>query len=132
MVQSIVTPDDVAAELGRPLDGDFEKAQVQRWINSCLLLITTRLNLEIDDLEVNALKIVVPQVVARKVNNPDGKTSERIDDYYYTRDVGKYGLALTDEEWEMVTPIDVRDDMGAFTITTHHAPSGPSRWSPWY
>lgn len=117
MIQTIVTADDVEAELGHTFETSLEKVRVERWITSCLALISSTLKCELSDLDPAALKIVVPQVVARKVLNPEGKTSERIDDYYYTREVQKYGLALTQEEWEIVTPHDVREDMGAFTIS---------------
>lgn len=109
---------NVEAELGRPISDQYERAQVERWIASCELLISTRLRRPLENLDQGALDVVIPQVVARKVLNPEGKTSERIDDYYYTRDVAGYGLGLTEEEWAMLTPEDVREKRGAFCIST--------------
>jgi hypothetical protein len=58
---------------------------------------------------------VVCAMVARVIRNPDGKRSETIDDYSFTRDnaVSVGGLYLTEAEKDVLTS----PGAGAFTIT---------------
>lgn len=115
-------PSDVAVELGRPLS-ESEQAQVTAWINR----VEARILLRIPDLDVRSdepgyrdrLTGVVVDVVARKVRNPDGMRSERIDDYFYDRGSQSADLALTDLEWAELLP---GSTSGAFSTRPSYTP----------
>lgn len=121
---------DVAEELGRNLAaGDAETKQIERWISRVEILISRRLG-PLERLDQAALKAVIPAVVARKALNPEGKQNERIDDYSYglVGAAASVDLALTDLEWELLTPEeDTRDD-GAFNISPAYSPGYARRW----
>lgn len=108
---------DVGHELGREITDRDEQAQVNRWIARVELLISQRLG-PLDRLNPEALRAVVPAVVARKALNPTGKQNERIDDYSYglSTEAASVDLMLTDLEWEMLTPEEATVDDGAFNI----------------
>lgn len=71
------------------------------------------------DLDADVVDIVVVEAVARKVSNPLGKQNERIDDYSYglNADEATSQIRITDEEWDLLTPVD-NSERGAFTIRT--------------
>jgi hypothetical protein len=74
------------------------------------LLLTRRPSLEADITAgtVTAANVVRVEVamILRVMRNPDGKVSERIDDYSYTRDaaVATGGLYVSDDELGDLTP----------------------------
>ena len=99
--------DDVAAALGRPIVSP-ETEQVQKWIDR----VERRIRNRVQDLE-DRLKIegyretftgVVEDVVIRKIQNPKGMRSERVDDYYYDRGEKSSDLWPTEEEWAELLP----------------------------
>ena len=113
---AFVTYDDVATTLGRPISDETERAQVDLWIGDAELLIRARLG-DLDDLDTDVLTHVVREAVAMRVRNPDGKQSERIDDYSYQRApeaARPGGISILDEWWDLLTPADAVS--GAFTI----------------
>lgn len=124
---STVLIGDVEAELGRSLSSEMERAQVGRWIEAVEALIRKRLG-GLERLDLAALRVVIPQVVARKARNPEGKQNERIDDYSYglTSAAAAADLTLTDAEWKLITP-DEQEQTGAFTITPTYTP-GVAAW----
>lgn len=116
---------DVATQLGRPIDDPLEINQVTAWIEMAELAIRQRYpNLDqlIADKRIsqNAVNMVEASAVARHALNPDGYTSksERIDDYQTTYGMtnSSVGLTITDAEWALLTPTDSGAE-GAFTIT---------------
>lgn len=117
---------DVARELGRTItDDDPSVDQINAWIKAVEVLIRKRLG-PLDQLDADALAVVIPQVVARRVRNPEGKQNERIDDYSYglTAEAASVDLMLTPTEWELLTPDDDARDDGAFTISPYGAHGG--------
>lgn len=116
---------DVATQLGRPIDDEWEVKQIEAWLGMVDLAIRKRYpNLDkliadgrIDPKTVNYVEALA---VARYARNPEGSTSKsnRIDDYQET--VGttnaRATISLLDEEWELLEPKD-SGSSGAFTIT---------------
>ena len=116
---------DVATQLGRPIDDPLEINQVTAWIEMAELAIRQRYpNLDqlIEDKRIsqNAVNMVEASAVARHSLNPEGYTSksERIDDYQQTYGMtnSAVGITFTDSEWALLTPSDSGAE-GAFTIT---------------
>lgn len=116
---------DVATQLGRPIDDPLEINQVTAWIEMAELAIRQRYpNLDqlIADKRIsqNAVNMVEASAVARHSLNPEGYTSksERIDDYQTTYGMtnSAVGITFTDSEWALLTPSDSGAE-GAFTIT---------------
>lgn len=116
---------DVATQLGRPIDDPLEINQVTAWIEMAELAIRQRYpNLDqlIADKRIsqNAVNMVEASAVARHSLNPEGYTSksERIDDYQQTFGMtnSAVGITFTDSEWALLTPSDSGAE-GAFTIT---------------
>ncbi len=96
---------DVAIDLGRPASEVSPEAQ-EMWA-SWLARVEGRIAGRIVDLDERAavpayldtLRGVIVDVVVRRVNNPQGFRSERVDDYYYDRGTSTADLSLTDDEW---------------------------------
>lgn len=116
---------DVATQLGRPIDDPLEINQVTAWIEMAELVIRQRYP-NLDQLiasgriSLDAVNMVEASAVARYSLNPEGYTSksERIDDYQRTYGMtnSTYGITFTDTEWALLTPSDSGAE-GAFTIT---------------
>lgn len=127
---SVTQISDVAAILGRPIVPP-EEEQVQGWINRVEGRIRRRipdLDERLEDLGFGETLIgVVVDVVIRKINNPDGLRSERIDDYYYDRGSQTADLWPTDEEWAELLPAVA---LGAFSTRPGFEP-GHIRVTPW-
>lgn len=122
---------DVATQLGRPIEDEWETRQVEAWIAIADASIRQRYpNLDLlvssGRIDSRTLNYVEAMAVARFARNPEGTTSKsnRIDDYQET--VGttnaKATISLLDEEWELLAPTDSGLSSGAFTIT-------PTGWS---
>lgn len=98
---------DVAEALGRPIVGP-EIDQVQKWIDRVELRIRNRVADLDQRLEIPAYRAtftgVVEDVVIRKIQNPEGMRSERIDDYYYDRGDKTSDLWPTEAEWAELLP----------------------------
>lgn len=116
------TVDDVATELGRTIVSP-ETEQVQAWINRVEARILQRIpdlaKRVLDPAYFDLLAGVVVDVVARKVRNPEGMRSERIDDYYYDRGGQSVDLSLTDLEWGELLP---ESASGAFSTRPSFVP----------
>lgn len=120
---------DVATELGRALSVE-ESAQVGAWITR----VESRIEARIPDLTVRVIDAgyldrlvgVVVDVVARKVRNPEGLRTERVDDYYYDRGPSATAdLTLTDGEWAELLPANAT---GAFSTRPRFEPDGVPLW----
>lgn len=101
------TVDDVQKTLGYALTEQAEIDRVNAWIADAETVIRVRLRLaSLDQLDADALRLVIKESVARRVLNPEGKTTERIDDYSYTlaSEAAKAGLYITDDEWALLAP----------------------------
>jgi len=119
---------DVSTRLGRPITDPDEVAQVQAWLDDAEAVILSRIPTLPDLLGAGAptvatLVMVESNAVIRKIRNPEGYTSETIDDYTYryNEQVRRGDIFLTDEEWAVLTP----GHSGAWTIS----PSGARRRS---
>lgn len=97
--------DDVQTTLGRRIETAEEINQVNAWIADTELCISVRLG-NLSDLNRDALRFVIKESVARRVRNPEGKTTERIDDYSYTlsAESAKASLYILEEEWALLAP----------------------------
>lgn len=99
--------DGIAEALGRPIVPP-ETLQVQRWVDRVENRIRRRVKdlderLE-DDLYRDTFTGIVEDVVIRKIHNPQGLRSERIDDYYYDRGSQTADLWPSDDEWAVLLP----------------------------
>lgn len=115
-----VTYEDVAVSLGRPITDTLEQEQVNQWIADALVIIGARLG-DVSELDQAVLDYVVREAVVLKVMNPEGKQSEQIDDYKYTRfSANARGQVwILDEWWEMLSPTS---STSAFTIVPFSEP----------
>lgn len=116
------TVEDVATEVGRPINPP-EDSQVLAWIDRVEGRILGRIpnlaELVAESSYLAQLKGVIVDVVARKVRNPEGMRSERIDDYYYDRGGQTADLWPTDSEWAELIPDAMR---GAFSVRPSFIP----------
>lgn len=117
---------DVGNRLGRPITDAAEVAQVNAWLGDVEDIILRR----IPDLAAQITAGTVAQAtvvrvecqaVIRKIQNPDGKVAENVDDYgyRYNENVRRGELFLTDEEWADLTP---ESPSAAFTVAPYGRP----------
>ena len=123
-------PPDVEDRIGRTLD-PTQMAQVEAWLDDVEALIRLRIPTLTDlvssgKIPLGIVVMVECAAVIRVARNPDGKLTERIDDYSWTRDTSTASgrLYLTDEEWAMLSPLQ---PTAAFSIRPHYEP-GRRRW----
>lgn len=124
--------DDVATELGRPIPEGPEHDQIESWIRRVEGRILRRIpdlaERVLDDDYLATVKLVVAAVVARKVHNPEGMRSERVDDYYYDRGNQPADLWPTTDEWAELLPATAS---GAFSTRPSFEPDRtPWPWVP--
>ena len=117
---------DVSTRLGRPIADPDEVAQVEAWLDDAEAVILSRIPTLPDLLGVGAptvatLVMVESNAVIRKIRNPEGYTSETIDDYTYryNEQVRRGDIFLTDEEWSLLSPAGAA---GAFSTTPGFVP----------
>lgn len=121
---SIATVTDVADSLGRPIAAGAETTQVQTWLDRVENRIRARVpgfdTLILDAVYAAAVRGVEVDVVIRRIHNPTGIKSERIDDYAtsYSDASATANLWPTDDEWSELTPTVER---GAFTIRPQYS-----------
>lgn len=118
---------DVSTRLGRPITDENEVAQVAAWLEDAEAVILARLPglpemVSAGTPTVATLVMVESNAVIRKIRNPEGYTSETIDDYTYryNEQVRRGDTFLTADEWALLTP---GGGAGAWTIV----PGGPRR-----
>lgn len=116
---------DVATQLGRPIEDELEVRQVESWIAIAEAIIRQRYPaldqlISSGRLDGKVVNYVEALAVARYARNPEGTTSNStmIDDYQRTVGTSnaKATIGLLDEEWALLTPSD-SGSAGAFTIT---------------
>lgn len=119
------TWNDVEKRFDRDLT-EREKIQVTEWIEDLEAEILGRIpNLAalIADgkLQARTVTKIMAAAVIRVLRNPDGKLTERIDDYSWTRSANTAtgALGLLDSEWDELTPQSATD---AFTIRPYYEP----------
>ena len=103
-----VTYQDVAVALGRPITDSNEQAQVNWWISSAELQIKSRLG-DLTLLDQAVLKFVTVEAVAAKAQNPEGASSETVDDYTYRLPAESRRVTILDEWWRMLNPTTSAD-----------------------
>lgn len=111
---------DVSTRLGRPITSADEIAQVNAWLTDAENLILARIP---DLLErvadgkpsADVVKAIEANAVIRKIQNPEGKVAEGVDDYNYrfNEHVRRGEIFLTDDEWGLLLP---GSPDGAWTI----------------
>jgi hypothetical protein len=124
---------DVEVRLGRALT-EVEQRQVSAWLDDVESTIKSRIP-TLDDLVAGGsllaatVRKVEAAAVIRVLRNPDGKLTERIDDYSWTRNASTSSgaLSLTDDEWAELTPSSSSD---AFSISPAYEP-GVRHWVRW-
>lgn len=123
---------DVSARLGRPVTDATEVEQVNAWLSDVETLILARIPdmvARVGDNQPSSavVAMVEANAVVRKVRNPEGKVSERIDDYDYrlNENAGRGELFLTDEEWALLSP---GAGAGAFTIRPYSVTATSGTW----
>lgn len=112
---AVITYQEVALSLGRPISTPDEQAQVTQWIADAETLIRVRLG-DLAALDQDVLAYVVREAVILKLRNPEGYSSESIDDYTYRWGTDSGRVSILDEWWDMLTPTG---SANAFTITPY-------------
>ena len=89
-----------------------------------------QLGAEPPTLDSALVRVVVARMVLRVMRNPDGKLSEQIDDYKFTRDESRAGgdLYISDDEMAMLTPASAT---GAFSIRPSYVPDDLASMQGW-
>ena len=121
----------IGTYLGRPLTS-AELAQVEAWAKVVEARILARIpdlqeRIDAGTLSLEVVQQVIADVVIRRLHNPEGKVSERIDDYSYTLSATARhaDLWLTEAEWGLLLP----DAMsGAFSIRPSFESGRGRRW----
>jgi hypothetical protein len=114
---AVASVQDVADSLGRPITTTAEVVQVGKWLDDAEMQIRLRLGV-VAALDQQALAFVEREAVILKIRNPEGKKSESIDDYQYSRydSAARGQVWILDEWWDLLTPNSLG---GAFTITPY-------------
>lgn len=122
---------DVSTRLGRSISEAAEVAQVNAWLGDVENLILARIpdladRVAAGTLATELIAQVEANAVVRKVKNPDGYSSETVDDYTYRRneDARRGELFLTDDEWALLTAPSVAS--GAFSVRPAFEPDTAS------
>ncbi len=126
------TVSDVSTRLGRPISDPAEVAQVEAWIGDAEDLLAARFpdlaGRVADGSPLPTLVgAVVSNAVIRKINNPDGKVQEGVDDYNYrySENARRGELFFTDEELGLLAP---SGGVGAWTIRPFGALQTRGEW----
>jgi len=132
---SYATVVDVATRLGRPIDSPEEQAQVQAWLDDAEALILARIpnlpdRVAAGSPTVATLVMIESNAVIRKIRNPEGYTSETIDDYTYryNEQVRRGDIFLTDDEWGLLTPGVATGAFSARPTFVPDVPVWPRDW----
>lgn len=95
---AVITPDDVAAAIGRDIDTEAEITQVEQWISDVEMLIAARPGITLDDLDQPMLAYVEREVVVDWMIYRS-KTAEADRDSR-----GVYLRAALDPWWALLSP----------------------------
>lgn len=97
-----VTPDVIGDALGRPLS-DSEATQAALWIGDAEMMIRIRLG-DLDQLDQEVLSFVVREAALARLRNPEGFSSETIDNYTYRLPGETRRVTILPEWWAMLAP----------------------------
>jgi hypothetical protein len=140
-----VTPDDVAARIGRPLTA-AEAEQVAVWEADLVALVEAKgvdlaARIASGALSAAVVTAVFASAIIRVLRNPKGlrQRTESIDDYSITETVDTTASAgaiyLSDDEWDLLAPGSTGE---AFTIRSYGEPGHrygawvhPDQWVPY-
>lgn len=100
---AVATVDDVATSLGRPITDSTEVSQVEMWISDAEMQIRLRLG-DVSALDQEAVAFVEREAVVLRMRNPEGYSSESIDDYTYRWGNETRQVVIRDEWWTMLSP----------------------------
>ncbi|MDY5159565.1 Gp19/Gp15/Gp42 family protein [Actinotignum urinale] len=121
---AFATVKDVEKRFGAPLDA-IRAQQVEAWLDDVVVVIQSRIPAYYTRVHNGIIQrrtaiLVECRAVLRKLANPDGKTSEQIDDYSYrlSADYARGEIFLTDEEWALLDPSLGETASSAFSIST--------------
>lgn len=112
---SVATVNDVEIELGRSIFDQTEIAQISRWLERAERQIVKRLG-PVANLDQDAVRDVEAMAVAAKTLNPQGATSESIEDYTYRLPAETRQVTILDEWWDLLTPPPVIAE-GAYVVS---------------
>ena len=102
---------DIETALGRTLTSD-ETAQANQWIGDARMLVEVRLG-DLTLLNQTALDYVTREAVVARFRNPEGYSSESIDDYTYRHGTETRRVTILDEWWRLLSP---SASSSAFTV----------------
>lgn len=100
---AVATVDDVATSLGRPITDSNEVAQVDMWLGDAEMQIRLRMG-DVTLLDQEAVAFVEREAVVLKMRNPEGYSSESVDDYTYRWGQETRQVVIRDEWWTMLSP----------------------------
>lgn len=100
---AIATYADVGIELGRTISDSTEQTQIESWLERAERQIVKRLG-PVAGLDENTVRDVEVMAVAAKSLNPDGASSEQLDDYTYRLPAETRRVTILAEWWDLLTP----------------------------
>lgn len=121
---ALMTAEDVAVTLGRPLSGDDEESQLEQWLTDVETIIRSRLG-DLSLLDQDVLGFVEREAVAARARNPEGYQSEQVDDYRYSLPAESRRITVLDEWWDMLSP---GSGSGVFSVRPSFD-ADTARWS---
>ena len=102
----VITYDDVATAIGRPISDSNEQNQVEQWISDVEMILTARLG-DLTERDQNLLAYVVRESVIARMRHRSETTDETV-----TED--NYFLRILEPWWALLDPTD--SGSGAFTV----------------
>lgn len=99
---ALATYAHVEASLGRSLS-DTERSRVEWWLTGAEAQIRAKLG-DVSLLDAETVRYVEAEAVAARMSNPDGYSSETIDDYTYRHGSETRSVKIVDEWWAMLAP----------------------------
>lgn len=93
---------DVEASLGRSLTME-ERRRAEWWLSGAEVQIKAKLG-DVSALDAETVRYVEAEAVAARMTNPEGYSSETIDDYTYRRGSETRTVKIADEWWAMLAP----------------------------
>lgn len=107
----VVAVPDIETALGRTLTSQ-ETDQADQWISDARMLVEVRLG-DLALLNQGALDYVTREAVVARFRNPEGYSSESVDDYTYRHGSETRRVTILDEWWRLLSPAA---SSSAFTV----------------
>ena len=89
--------------IGRPISDQTEQARVNYWLDAAELQIKARLGV-VAALDQSVVRYVETEAVAARMSNPEGYSSESIDDYVYRYGTETRQVTIRPEWWALLSP----------------------------